>query len=650
MLRGRVNQLFSSHFSLLSPLAKMIGPRLALVTGAGIVCFIIVRTAWICDDAFITLRTVDNFINGYGLVWNVGERVQTYTHPLWMFVLSAIYALSREPYYSTMALSIGLSAATVGLILWQSRLDSLLAVIVAVLLGGSKAFIDYSTSGLENPLAHLLLATFVVLWLKQTPSAKSCLAMGGVAGLVMLNRLDHGLLVMPALLVAARGMPRGRAIAVLGAAVLPAALWTIFSLLYYGFPFPNTYYAKQAPGIPRIEYLLQGVNYWLDVWTHDPITPVGIVGAPVLAIARRRQPGRALAVLAGLGLYAAYILWIGGDYMTGRLFSAPFVMAVALIPTSRASLAIKPRVAMLAVSTALSLLVQPLPNLLSGADYAPTTRTYRWHGKFIITDERAAYYQILGLLPNIASELANLSGFPWVQLGQQARQRGSWFYVFPTIGMIGYYAGPGVYIVDNYALGDAFLARLRADLQNWRIGHIWRRTPDGYLLSKSTGQNLLRDPELASLYDKMQTIISGPLFSAERFSAIFALNLGRVPAYFIPPHHRNDYFIGELDGSRRPFPIKQQGKDIILGYQSRARALVMKASAGVDYALQFKRQGRVIHSARVPASACTTSTDENISTCLIEVYEGVEGGYDQIHLTHSEQSFTPTLSTLTLVD
>jgi arabinofuranosyltransferase len=43
---------------------------------------VLVRTAWMCDDAFITLRTVDNFVQGYGLVWNVGERVQVYTHPL----------------------------------------------------------------------------------------------------------------------------------------------------------------------------------------------------------------------------------------------------------------------------------------------------------------------------------------------------------------------------------------------------------------------------------------------------------------------------------------------------------------------------------------------------------------------------------------
>lgn len=243
-----MNSSLPSQPIALSPLLRTIGQRLAWIMGVGMVCFVIVRTAWLCDDAFITLRTVDNFINGYGLVWNVGERVQTYTHPLWMFALSAIYALTREPYYTTLALSIGLSAVTVGLILWQSRLDILLTASVAVVLIGSKAFIDYSTSGLENPLAHLLLVVFICLWFKSSSNARLGLAMGGAAGLLMLNRLDHGLLILPALLVAVRRLPCRQALAVLVTAALPVFLWIGFSMLYYGFPFPNTYYAKQALG------------------------------------------------------------------------------------------------------------------------------------------------------------------------------------------------------------------------------------------------------------------------------------------------------------------------------------------------------------------------------------------------------------------
>ena len=48
---------------------------------------------YICDDAFITYRTVDNFTHGFGLRWNTIERVQTFTNPLWMFLISFFYFL-----------------------------------------------------------------------------------------------------------------------------------------------------------------------------------------------------------------------------------------------------------------------------------------------------------------------------------------------------------------------------------------------------------------------------------------------------------------------------------------------------------------------------------------------------------------------------
>jgi arabinofuranosyltransferase len=57
-----------------------------------------IRRAWISDDAFITFRVIDNFINGYGLTWNPQERVQVYTHPLWMFLMLPLYAITRNPF------------------------------------------------------------------------------------------------------------------------------------------------------------------------------------------------------------------------------------------------------------------------------------------------------------------------------------------------------------------------------------------------------------------------------------------------------------------------------------------------------------------------------------------------------------------------
>ncbi len=69
----------------------------------------LVRTAWISDDAGITLRTVINFLNGYGPRFNVDERVQGYTHPLWFILLSAVSYLAGNVYYTTFFVSIVVS-------------------------------------------------------------------------------------------------------------------------------------------------------------------------------------------------------------------------------------------------------------------------------------------------------------------------------------------------------------------------------------------------------------------------------------------------------------------------------------------------------------------------------------------------------------
>ena len=74
-------------------------PRFFLITAMLVLGSILVRNLWISDDSFITMRVVDNFLHGYGLVWNVGERVQVFTHPLWLFLLVPFAHSIHDPYY-----------------------------------------------------------------------------------------------------------------------------------------------------------------------------------------------------------------------------------------------------------------------------------------------------------------------------------------------------------------------------------------------------------------------------------------------------------------------------------------------------------------------------------------------------------------------
>jgi arabinofuranosyltransferase len=132
---------------------------LALLVFIGVLLF---RTAWVGDDVYITLRTVDNFIHGYGLRWNIAERVQSYTHPLWMFMMIPVYTGTRDAYFTALFLSFLFTALTFLIVAFQSN-----APFTLILLSLSKAFLDFSVSGLENPATHFLLLIFILIFLKR---------------------------------------------------------------------------------------------------------------------------------------------------------------------------------------------------------------------------------------------------------------------------------------------------------------------------------------------------------------------------------------------------------------------------------------------------------------------------------------------------
>src|SRR5688572_13322610 len=103
---------------------------------------LIIRNSWISDDAMITFRVVENFLAGYGLGFNPFVRVQVFTHPLWMLVISFFYFLQRlvipsSPnglFHLTIFLSLLLSFGAVFLIVTRISVDGVLSRILTILI------------------------------------------------------------------------------------------------------------------------------------------------------------------------------------------------------------------------------------------------------------------------------------------------------------------------------------------------------------------------------------------------------------------------------------------------------------------------------------------------------------------------------------
>lgn len=493
------------------------------------------QSAWLCDDAFISYRTADNFIHGHGLTWNTHERVQSYTHPLWLFLFTAVYSVTREPFYTGIFLSMAVSAAAVALYAWKVARSGAAAAMGVLILASSVAFVDYSTSGLENPLTHLLLAIFLWIYLRDTsdlPAGEgTTFLLSLVAALAAVNRMDSVLLFVPALCCVLYERRSWRCLFAMAMGWLPLVLWMGFSTFYYGFPFPNTAYAKLNNGIPAGELAVQGLYYLWHSLRHDPITLVTITVGIVFAI--RQRKARPICVAVGIVLYLLYVVRIGGDFMSGRFLTAPLFAAVCLLGTYRWASAGAWALAACGVAFVAMFTVRPFG--YSEAEIDPTSDA-PWLQAVDdrgVCDEHSYYYSATGLLAARRQPKVQFPCYQWAADGKNLRVIAASFgqplvVSHNYLGFCGYYAGPNVRIVDNFGLADPLLARLPPVSDPfWRIGHFWRPVPLGLLGSLRTGKNMLSEPGLAEYYDRLAEITQGRLWSWDRLAAIWNMNLGR---------------------------------------------------------------------------------------------------------------------------
>jgi arabinofuranosyltransferase len=238
---------------------------------------------------------------------------------------------------------------------------------------------------------------------------------------------------------------------------------------------------------------------------------------------RRRAERVVLLPVAGAAAYLLYAMRIGGDYMSGRLFALPLLLAVVVVIRLVRDWRVAAGVAATAVVLALC---GPRPPITSGGAYPtiPIDPTG-------IRDERGNYYQWTGLELMLKSK-ERVPGRP-VYPDDQIRNDPPLAMVWGAIGYYGFVHGPRVQTIDPLALGDALLARLpsRDELtRGWGRGHLFRDVPPGAIESVEMAENRIADPELHDYVDQLQLVITGPLWSAERFRAIWALNTGKYKA------------------------------------------------------------------------------------------------------------------------
>ncbi|HEX2673075.1 MAG TPA: hypothetical protein VHM25_19480, partial [Polyangiaceae bacterium] len=211
-----------------------------------------------CDDAFIALRYAKNLIAHHELAYNLGQRVEGFTSPLWVLLISAAGSLGMPLPGATRVLGLGAGVLT----FWALRRfwDELepraprLALAPAAALAMSAPFAAWVSGGLETPLyvATFTLSLALLAREAREPRLRSSVQAGLCVALCVLCR------------------PEGLTLIAIGSVVisLPSPLWPesrwrrllgwfapitllvggyeLFRLSYYGYPLPNTFYVKTS--------------------------------------------------------------------------------------------------------------------------------------------------------------------------------------------------------------------------------------------------------------------------------------------------------------------------------------------------------------------------------------------------------------------
>jgi hypothetical protein len=294
--------------------------------------------AWLSDDAFISFRYARNLVEGHGLVFNPGERVEGYTNPLWTVFLALGLRLGApaEAWSTVWGIACyGVSIALLGVMHKRACAalgapDWLAAVPFGAMYGAANVeWATFATGGLETSLFTMLVTLGLVLVVdeKAHDTKSRALGAGAVLALAALTRPDGALFVALGLgYVAVR---RGWRDAILFSVAF-AALWgpfTAWRVSYYGSFFPNTYYAKSA----NLAWWSQGLFYvGLYFQRHWLLALAPLV---VAVFGRRVRPVAPLALVSlAFGLaYTTYVARVGGASMYARLVVPATPMFLVLL-------------------------------------------------------------------------------------------------------------------------------------------------------------------------------------------------------------------------------------------------------------------------------------------------------------------------------
>lgn len=461
------------------------------------------EASFIQDDAFTSLRYVQNFVEGNGLVFNIGERVEGYTNFLWVLLLSAVSLLAHAlnlnldlPSAAQLLSSLsGIPVLVLTYLLAKKILSknftseiisTFLALSAPAMVLFTTPFIYWSVSGMETPLFVSLTLLSVYYFLDfELPGKRnafvivsilnSFLRPEGMFFFVLLISFKYIVTVLAAdefklVKKLKAGFDSSLKTSLIIYAV-PILAYIAFRLLYYGYPFPNTFYAKTEF---TTEFLERGWLYYLGFV--EEYLVFGVFYVPVLIQLLRYKTSHNENVLIGVALvYTCAIVLIGGD----------------VLPVNRFFLTIMPLLFILFINSSAELIEEFLKGKLNViAKYSLIIillgySVFNYSRNLPLMMEKRAYEVGLVTKMKIYAGLLKDKNIETIKIKSKSKSK-SINVAMSTIGAFSFYSGARV--IDLVGLTDEYIAHNPKEVEgiDEELPVIWkeRHYNAGYVLSE----------------------------------------------------------------------------------------------------------------------------------------------------------------------
>jgi len=289
------------------------------------------RWFWLDDDQMISMRYARNLVEGFGLGWNPGERVEGYTNFGWTMIMAAVHMLALSDRLMPVAMTVVSGLICFWMVLLAARLlqriePKHLSLSLPVLLVCILTCIDvmmWATSGYETILVTALHLA-IVLGVARKHARIDWRVLVPLALIPIVRSDGLHIWIGDAILVLWRSEDRRNTAFLVLLTLAPFAAHLAFRLAYYGDVMPNTYYLKVVGLDGRwtrgFNYIAGFANrYWL-----------ALLLAGATAASLWKSDPRARSILTSLAPPVLFSLQVGGDAFGSFRFFAHIMPEIFL--------------------------------------------------------------------------------------------------------------------------------------------------------------------------------------------------------------------------------------------------------------------------------------------------------------------------------